>query len=235
MIHILWCTIRPETFKQIHPYWMGRADNNQNIKTHVAVNDQPHQEIIEKYFRQSNNYSNRVIVTLSKKIGVCDPSYKLSSSLYGSPGDIVVFASDDFLPPEHWDTYLINKLKDREGGLIVRDGYQLPDSSNMQYPAITIPILTWGCFEKLNKTIYNPVYVHMYSDCELFINLKDMNMLIDDRLTDMTIFEHLHYAAGKRSADDMDKQYHRHWLDDESTWNKRRLMTVDERLSNTLA
>jgi len=39
------------------------------------------------------------------------------------------------LPPQNWDQYLIDKLKDKEGGLIVRDGYQLPDSSNMAFPA----------------------------------------------------------------------------------------------------
>ena len=39
MIHILWCTLRPEQFKSAHSEWIKRADNPQNIQTYVAVND----------------------------------------------------------------------------------------------------------------------------------------------------------------------------------------------------
>jgi len=212
----------------MHPYWKGRAKNPENLTTHVAVNFEEHKSIIEKYFSNENNY--RMIVVNTDKIGVCYPSYQLSSTTEGQLGDIVVFASDDFLPPQNWDEYLINKLERKEGGLMVRDGYQLPDSSNMQYPAITIPIMTWGCFEKLNKTIYNPVYTHMYSDCELYLNLKDSGLLIDDRMNDLTIFEHLHHAAGKRRADQLDVQYHEKWQEDEITWNKRKNMNVLDRI-----
>lgn len=229
MIHLLWCTIRPEVFKQMHPYWIGRSTNTKNIKTHIAVNVEQHSDYIKEYFK-SNNLDYRIITVKTDKIGVCYPSYQLSSTTEGQAGDIVVFASDDFLPPQNWDQYLISKLEGKEGGLMVRDGYQLPDSSNMQYPAITIPIMTWGCFEKLNKTIYSPVYTHMYSDCELYINLKDTGMLIDDRLNDPTIFEHLHHAAGKRRADQLDVQYHAKWQEDELTWNNRKNMPVLERI-----
>jgi len=229
MIHLLWCTIRPEVFKQMHPYWIGRSTNSKNIKTHVAVNTDAHSSIIKEYFL-SSNLENRIITVNTDKIGVCYPSYMLSSTTDGNEGDIVIFASDDFLPPQNWDQYLVSKLEGKNGGLIVRDGYQLPDSSNMQYPAITIPIMTWSCFEKLNKTIYNPVYTHMYSDCELYLNLRDLDLLIDDRMTDSTIFEHLHHAAGKRRADQLDVQYHAKWKEDETTWNIRRNMNVLERI-----
>jgi hypothetical protein len=229
MIHLLWCTIRPETFKQIYPYWIGRSKNPKNIKTHIAVNSESHSNIIKEYFKL-NNQQYRIITVNTDKIGVCYPSYQLSSTTEGQSGDIVVFASDDFLPPQNWDEYLINKLENREGGLIVRDGYQLPDSSNMEYPAITIPIMTWGCFEKLNKTIYNPVYTHMYSDCELYINLKDMGLLIDERMTDTTLFEHLHHLIGKRNADGSDHSYNYKRKEDELIWNKRKNIPVLERI-----
>ena len=229
MIHLLWCTIRPETFKQIYPYWIGRSKNPKNIKTHIAVNSEPHSDIIKEYFKL-NNQQYRIITVNTDKIGVCYPSYQLSSTTEGQSGDIVVFASDDFIPPQNWDEYLINKLENREGGLMVRDGYQLPDSSNMEYPAITIPIMTWGCFEKLNKTIYNPVYTHMYSDCELYINLKDMGLLIDERITDTTLFEHLHHLIGKRNADGSDHSYNYKRKEDELIWNKRKNIPVLERI-----
>ena len=70
----------------------------------------------------------------------------------------------------------------------------------------------------------------MYSDCELYINLKDTGLLIDDRINDPTIFEHLHHAAGKRNADQADQAYNAKWKDDEITWNKRKLMSVEERI-----
>lgn len=234
MIHILWATIRPQQFKEMHLEWIKRADNPENIQTYVAVNWEQHATELKDYLK--NNY---LITVNTNKIGVCYPSYQLSSNLGTKIGkcedsDIVVFASDDFLAPQGWDTYLFNKLKDKgDVGLMVRDGYQLPDSSNMLHPAITIPIMTWGCLRKMNGVIYHPEYNHMFSDCELYLTLKDLGMLLDDRLNDITTFEHLHYAAGKRNADQADQAYNAKWKEDELTWNRRKIMSVEERIKLT--
>lgn len=230
MIHILWATIRPEQFKNAHSEWIRRSDAPDNIKTYVAVNWVEHADNLRDYLK--NDY----IITLNtNKIGVCYPSYQLSSNLGIKMGvvdesDIVIFASDDFLPPENWDNYLIDKFKDNSGLLMVRDGYQLPDSSNMLYPAITIPIMTFESLLKLNKIIYHPKYNHMFSDVELYFNAKDLGILIDDRLNDETVFEHLHYAAGKRNSDEADRAYNQKWKEDEITWNIRKLLPVEERI-----
>lgn len=231
MIHILWATIRPQQFKKMHSEWIKRADNPSNIQTYVAVNWEQHATELKDYLK------NNFLITLNtNKIGVCYPSYQLSSNLGIKMGkcednDIVVFASDDFMAPEGWDTYLVNKLEGRgDVCLMCLDGYQLPDSSNMLHAAITIPIMTYGCLKKLNMTIYNPVYNHMFSDCELYNNLKDLGLLYDDRMNDATIFEHLHHAAGKRNADGADQAYNTKWQEDEITWNKRKLMSVEKRI-----
>lgn len=231
MIHILWCTLRPSQFKEMHSEWIKRADNPEMIQTYVAVNWQEHANELKEYL--SKNY----LITLNtNKIGVCYPSYQLSSNLGVKMGkcedsDIVIFASDDFIAPQGWDTYLKNKLEGKgDVGLMVRDGYQLPDSSNMLHPAITIPIMTYGCLRKMNGVIYHPAYNHMFSDVELYLNAKDLGILIDDRLNDETTFEHLHYAAGKRNVDDADRAYNAKWQEDEQTWNIRKLMPVEERI-----
>ena len=231
MIHILWCTLRPAQFQQAHQEWIKRADNSENIQTYVAVNWKEHADQLRDYLKK-----NYIITVNTNKIGVCYPSYQLSSNLGVKMGtaednDIVVFASDDFMAPQGWDTYLINKLNDKgDVGLMVRDGYQLPDSSNMLHAAITIPIMTYGCLKKMNMTIYHPAYNHMFSDCELYNNLKDLGLLYDDRMNDVTVFEHLHYAAGKRNADQADQAYNAKWAEDEVTWNKRKLLPVEKRI-----
>lgn len=231
MIHILWCTLRPLQFKSAHSEWIKRADNPKDIQTYVAVNWQQHADELREYLK-----SNFLITLNTNKIGVCYPSYQLSSNLGVKMGtakddDIVIFASDDFMAPQGWDTYLINKLSSKgDVGLMVRDGYQLQDSSNMLHPCITIPIMTYGCLKKMNMVIYHPVFNHMFSDCELYNNLKDLNLLYDDRLNDTTIFEHLHHASGKRNADQADQAYNAKWKEDELTWNQRKLMSVEERI-----
>jgi hypothetical protein len=231
MIHILWCTLRPVQFQQAHTEWIKRSDNPENIQTYVAVNWKEHADQLREYLNK-----NYLITVNTNKIGVCYPSYELSSKLgikmgVANDNDIVVFASDDFMAPQGWDTYLTSKLNDKgDVGLMVRDGYQLPDSSNMLHAAITIPIMTYGCLKKLNMTIYHPVYNHMFSDCELYNNLKDLGLLYDDRINDSTIFEHLHHAAGKRNADQADQAYNAKWAEDEITWNKRKLLPVEKRI-----
>ena len=231
MIHILWCTLRPAQFQHAHTEWIKRADNPENIQTYVAVNWKEHADQLRDYLKK-----NYIITVNTNKIGVCYPSYELSSKLgikmgVANDNDIVIFASDDFMAPQGWDTYLTSKLDGKgDVGLMVRDGYQLPDSSNMLHAAITIPIMTYGCLKKLNMTIYHPVYNHMFSDCELYNNLKDLGLLYDDRINDTTIFEHLHHAAGKRNADGADQAYNAKWAEDEITWNKRKLLPVEKRI-----
>lgn len=230
MIHILWATIRPEQFKISHSEWMKRAKDPKSIKTYVAVNSTQQANILREYLQ--NDY----LLTLNTdKIGVCYPSYQLSSNLGVKMGeckvdDIVIFASDDFLPPNNFDEYLIQKFEGKSGLLMVRDGYQKPDSSNMLSPVITIPIMTYGALLKLNRIIYHPSYNHMFSDAELYLNSKDLGLLIDDRMSDATTFEHHHYAAGKRNPDQNDQAYNLKWKDDELTWNRRKIMPVEERI-----
>jgi hypothetical protein len=206
---------------------MQRAKNPSNIKTHVGVNWDKDVQALSSYLKSTD----RCIITDTQgKIGVCLPSYLLSSSFEYDENDIIVFASDDFSAPQDWDEYLINKLSGKQGGLFVRDGYQMPDSSNMLHPAITIPIMTGGCLTALNKAIYHPAYSHMFSDCELYMNVKDLGMLIDDRLADTTTFEHHHYAAGKRNPDQADAAYNKNWATDSATWDSRKNMPLQERL-----
>ena len=226
MIHILWATIRPQLFIQMYKLWLNNAANSTNIKTHVAVNSEADATMVKSVL----NENDEIIVINSDRKGVCYPSYMLSSRLEANKNDIIIFASDDFLPPNNWNIYLEKKLNNKEGALFVRDGYQLPDSSNMLHPCITIPIMTFGCLEKLNKVIYHPAYYHMFSDCELYLNLRDLGLLIDDRKTDITVFEHHHWAAQKRNPDINDQSYHNKWAEDDNTWKLRKNMSVQERL-----
>lgn len=223
MIHILWCTIRPNQFLNFHKVWMDKASDKTDIKTHVAVNWEEHKKEI-------GDYPVEVMVVKTDKIGVTYPSYMLSSKLEcEKDSDIVVFASDDFLPPDNWDTYLKNKFNGVDGSLFVPDGYQLEDSSNMIDPCITIPLMTYGCLKKLNKVIYHPAYNHMFSDNELHLNCKELGMLING-YHDGIQFLHVHHSSRLRNPDDADKQYHKNWASDQEAWNKRKLMTLEERL-----
>lgn len=225
MIHILWATIRPQMFNAVYKMWLERS-SNKDIITHVAVNSQEDANIVKQVLGKNDE----VIVVTTDRKGVCYPSYMLSSKLEANKDDIVIFASDDFTPPNQWDTYLNNQLNGKEGALFVRDGYQAPDSSNMLHPCITIPIMTYGCLEKLNKVIYHPAYYHMHSDAELYLNLIDLGLLIDNRKTDTTVFEHHHWAAKKRNVDVHDQNYHNKWSEDEIIWNIRKNIPVEERL-----
>ena len=230
MIQLLWCTIRPYNFPSAHTEWMKRVKSVDSIFSSVLVSTDQEKEFIETYFLR-NSLKGRVVSYKPPYPGVCLPSYKLSSTLEADMDDVVVFASDDFLPPTSWDSYVTEKLSNITGALLVNDGYQKIDFSNMEHPVFSIPIMKYECLTRLNLVIYHPAYSHLYSDAELYLNLNEMSLIVDDRKNspDM-VFEHHHWSSGKRNPDSNDQSYYNNREKDRLTWEKRRNLSLDQRL-----
>lgn len=198
-IIILWPTIRPQKMKAALLDWEVRAKSKQNwerTEVIIAVNTQEQRD-------QLSDFKNVFIVGTEHK-GVTYAATVLSQSLRGRkdllPGDIVILASDDFVPPSDWDEFVISELRGSDGCLRVDDGHD----SRTDRACVTIPIMDFACLARLNYMIYNPIYKHLYSDNELFINLKDMNLISDVRDKGV-IFEHQHWHNGKREQDEVDR------------------------------
>jgi len=222
MIHLLWPTIRPTTFKRIHSEWMRKCDYPPQVITKVAVNTEEDAAELDDY---------NVMIVAPKHVGVVYPAYKLTSTLEADDNDIIVLASDDFHPPKGWDSYIADQFEDFDGCLFVRDGYQTPDPKDWPgTPAITIPIMTYSCLKKLNLAIYHPAYRHMASDVELYLNVKELGMLKDNRIKDKVTFEHHHYVTEKREMDHWDEKYEAHHSADRDLFEKRKEMSLERRL-----
>jgi hypothetical protein len=83
----------------------------------------------------------------------------------------------------------------------------------------------------MNKIIYHPYYNHLCSDAELYLNAKELNLIIDERKDDKDyIFQHFHWSNGKRNADINDKNYYSQFESDKQKWEKRKKMSLNERL-----
>jgi hypothetical protein len=177
-----------------HAQWMENAVAPTNIEIRIAVNTKEQAAVLKK-----NGYEY-VLICGDGVRGVAPPAYALSSRLKANSRDIVVLASDDFFAPRNWDRWLRGNLGDYNGCLLVNDGYQYGG-------CVTIPIMTYECLKRLNHIIYHPEYLHLWSDAELFENLQQLKMLKNMRKTS-PLFEHRHWANGKRKFDPNDRKAH---------------------------
>jgi hypothetical protein len=214
-IRLLWPTVRPETMMDTHQFWVKKANKPQQIATYIAVNTKEQIEPLKKI-------TDYLYVCGDDIKGVAFPSYVLASKLKAHPQDIVILASDDFFPPQNWDTYLKKEFQNFNGCLLVNDGYQYGQ-------CVTLPIMTFECLIKLKRIIYHPVYYHLWSDNELYVNLKNMNLLKDQR-KQSPLFEHKHYDAKKRCRDKYDKIAHAYSNQAFKTYQERMKLPLIERL-----
>lgn len=223
MIYILWATIRIETFKKTLSHWLSTAVNPSNIKVRVAVNTQEERDMLLEF--------DDVIITNQKRIGTVYPAYLLTTSLMADENDIVIFASDDFYSPDGWDEFLINKLNNKCTAYFAYDGYQNIERKDIR-ASITMPVLTFSCLKKLNQILYSLDYLHYFGDTELHSNLKELDLLIDDRSIDNMLFEHRHYVIGKRGQDKYDIEYNSCVESDRNNYNRRMCLPVSERIKD---
>lgn len=215
-IIILWATARPDTFRQTHKAWMDAAVFKHKIRTYVAVDTEGQREQLRDF---------NCIVTHNARPGVCFPCFCLTQSVTGKDNDIIVFASDDFFPPQHWDSFLAKQLNHEPARLlIVNDGIQHSGG------VVTIPILNYAGLLQLNRVIYHPAYKHMWSDVELYDVASALGMVKDIRGSEPTVFEHRHFIKAQRPKDAIDMAVAPSLETGRTLYQQRTKLSVRERL-----
>lgn len=160
--------------------------------------------------------------------GITCPLYQLTKDLVcDSDRDIIIAMGDDFFPCQSWDVFLEEQFKGFSGLFVSFDGIQLTS------PMATIPILDYALLKILNKAIYHTAYFHMYSDNELYVNCKQLNMVKDIRPIDKNVyFKHCHYTVSGRvrPKDKIDNVLDILRSYDGTTYEKRMRMSLQDRL-----
>lgn len=220
-IHLLWPTVRPDVFKERYGDWMSKASNEDRIKLTIAVNTRKQREELYEF--------ENVLIIGSDHPGVAYATYMLAKDLDGFPDDIVVLASDDFYPPEDWDAFIYSEMNEFSGCLLVNDAKN--PSRVRRDCVVTIPIMDFSCLIKLNRFIYHPSYCHLWSDQELFDNIKALDLLKDVASENIPVFEHKHWYHGMRNKDDTDSFIDSMMDRDKQNYIDRSGMSLDEKLS----
>jgi len=213
-IHLLWPTIRPAKMKTTHAHWIRTADDPARIHTRIAVNTTEHKQQLKDH--------GDVLVTGTEQLGPAMAVFKLGRTTECRPRDIIVVASDDFYSPPKWDRWLLGRLKDYDGGILVKDGIQ-------RFNIMTLPIMTGSTLAALNRIIYHPSYVWECADVELCDNLMAMDRLRNERRIS-PLFEHRHWFARKRTQDSHDKYGRANSNRDRQNYLRRRQWPLQRRL-----
>jgi hypothetical protein len=194
--------------------WVSLAVHPQNVKIKIAVNTQAQREILGEF--------GDVMVTGDDRPGAAYPSYCLTQSVWGlAATDVVILATDDMQPPKSWDAWVLEQFEGFDGCLMVNDGYQTGE-------CVTLPIMTYSCLLRLNKIIFHPAYSHNFVDSELYDVCSGLGLLKNLRGPDQPIFEHVHWAAGKRATDEHDDRVKvLFWADKEKYLNRKSLPIVE--------
>lgn len=213
--HILWPTVRPAVMKHTCAHWVRGRVTKIPLSITVAVNTEQQKGQLSEY---------KVLVVGNDKKGPVHATNVLSKHVQGDPSDIILLVSDDFFAPQGWDKFLLDQFENFNGCLLVNDGYQYGG-------CVTIPIMTYDCLLKLNRIIYHRSYVWQYSDAELYFNLKGLKLLKDvRRIKGAPLFEHRHWANGKRQTDSHDRPGIRSGGVDHKNFNNRMKMRMRDRL-----
>lgn len=217
-IYLISATIRPDVYKETLNIWLSKASKRSDIKVEVIADTKEDQKKIDgcKLYGLP-------------AFGITKPLTKLTLDLVDriKNNDIVVVMSDDFFPPDNWDTYLFDFYKKNVGALSVK---VVGLNGGGRDTIVSIPIMDGYTLKKLNGYVYHPAYNHHYSDNELCDNLKFLNLLHIDNNDNSPKFEHKHWVTCGRDRDESDINNIKNDSDDKKIYEYRKKLKFEERI-----
>lgn len=197
---------RPLMAKQTIHKWLSSAHDRDSIEYILSVDSTD--PLLAEYEAFAADMGVLLHIGDNKTaIEAINSSARLAAHNFYPP-DLFVCVSDDFACPYHWDKALNEAL---EG----KSDYVAKTVDGLQPWIVTLPIMDLTYYKRYGY-IYNPIYKHMFSDCELahVATITDKLIYVDIR------FPHNHYATGMMAKDSVNEK-------NDSTWNQGEQVYLD--------
>ena len=197
---------RPKMAWETYQTWISKANELPEYLLSLDVDDPKIQSYCQLFYKEN--------VTINSNKNVCEATNKGCNK---STGDVLIYVSDDFDCPLHWDLELtkiienhnLNPLVDAFA-IEVRDGYQT--NRNL----LTIPIISRAMYEAEGH-FWHPKFASMFCDNWIYERAKRAYKLIDGyHLT----FQHKHYSLGFYKADEVNQRSNGNWNQGKKTFNE---------------
>lgn len=192
---------RPEMAKQTISKWVNRADN---AFEYILMHDSDERKLYET-INSEFGYPTVMVYTRDNKSAI----EAINIGAKFAHGDILIIVSDDTDCPEHWDTLLLESLKDKSD-------YIVKTQDGLQKTLITMPIMDRAYYNRFGY-IYHPDYLHMHCDEEMTI----VGHMLDRVITLDLLFQHNHYTTGKMQMDAINVKNNSTWAHGQCTLDRR--------------
>ena len=198
---------RPQKALETYNHWISKSSKEIPIE-HVLSLDSS-DKCVKEY--QQNFPKSKIIISDN----TCVVEATNAGAVY-SEGDILIYLSDDFKCPAHWDKLIeaeTSPHNHRPWLLKVNDCLQ-----QYQTPVLTIPIVNRKLYERLGY-FWHPSYKSMFVDEDLYWVCHNNGWTIHAQHLK---FPHEHWCNGKAEKDETYTKSESNWNQGQETFNRRK-------------
>ncbi len=195
--------------------WLEKANNRKAVEFIIGV-DANDSASIESAKSVCRHIGNTHLVVQSFAPFNCVKAWNATAK--ASKGKVLVVISDDFVPPQDWDSQLVGLRPNwMNEPWVVRVNDCNNSTTNKPF---TLPILTRVRYDKLGYVFW-PEYESLFCDTEFGDHAQLDDVVIDARTL---LFEHLHHTCFKRNKDAVDQAHSsdERWDRGQAIYNRRK-------------
>lgn len=192
--------------RQTADYWLSQASGENHIEHIVSVDvDDPQLKAYE-----GADFQNLIINDNGCVVNAANRAAEKAT------GEILIYLSDDFKCPKHWDKLIIQKIGNKtEPTLLKVDDCLQPFSADV----LTIPIMNRALYQRLGY-FFHPGYKSMFVDQDLFWVCSNNGWLLNAQELK---FPHEHYVKGATQIDETYKRSAANWNQGKELYRQRKL------------
>ena len=191
-ISVIHASARPLQAVDAHHQWMARAKNPSNIEYIFGFDDtREANEVIYKNFQWMQ------YIVLTYQVGAVNKCNRIAQKC---SGEIMIQASEDVVPPQNWDIEL-EKAADWSKEVVLDINEGVEDNTPHDCHHVKGCIMSRARYLKQGYWMH-PEFHHLYADDWLSFCAQRDGVIVSAK---HLIFQHNHYAYGKRKPDQHDR------------------------------